>query len=220
MWGRLASGANRFLFHLRPSRFKHTIRFCSWSGEEQGLVGSRVYAKEMREKEVDIIAVLNSDMLGKSCMSSVPFPCACALPLTALWHCVIWTGWTLPNTSITLGMKDRYVYVPLLELANNLTRLYVPELEIGYSPSCCSDHQSFFEQGYPAVGYVNRWHQHPATANRVSCSNRYFENVGSASDYPHYHKSTDLPEFLNFKQVSLISQAIAAAAATIAVPLA
>ena len=45
-------------------RFKHTIRFCSWSGEEQGLVGSRVYAKEMREKDVDIIAVLNSDMLG------------------------------------------------------------------------------------------------------------------------------------------------------------
>jgi len=30
----------------------------------------------------------------------------------------------------------------------------VPELEIGYSPSCCSDHQSFFEQGYPAVGYA------------------------------------------------------------------
>lgn len=45
-------------------RFKHTIRFCSWSGEEQGLVGSRAYAKEMREKNVDIIAVLNSDMLG------------------------------------------------------------------------------------------------------------------------------------------------------------
>jgi hypothetical protein len=44
--------------------------------------------------------------------------------------------------------------------------------------------------------------------------------VGSASDYPHYHKSTDLPENLNFAQVALISQAIAAAAATIAVPLA
>lgn len=152
-------------------KFKHTIRFCSWSGEEQGLVGSRVYAKEMREKDVDIIAVLNSDMLG----------------------------WTLPNTSITLGMKDRYVYPPLLWLANNLTLLYVPELEIGYSPSCCSDHQSFFEQGYPAVGY--------------------FENVGSASDYPHYHKSSDLPENLNFEQVALISRAIAAATATIAVPL-
>ena len=51
-------------------------------------------------------------------------------------------------------MKDRYVYPPLLWLANNLTLLYVPELEIGYSPSCCSDHQSFFEQGYPAVGYA------------------------------------------------------------------
>jgi len=62
------------------------------------------------------------------------------------------SGWTLPNTSITLGMKDRYTYVPLLELVNNLTNLYVPELGLGYSPSCCSDHQSFFEQGYPAVG--------------------------------------------------------------------
>jgi len=160
------------IFTQSGLKFKHTIRFCSWSGEEQGLVGSRVYAQEMRDKGVDIIAVLNSDMLG----------------------------WTLPDTQMTLGMKDRYVYPPLLWLANNLTLLYVPELPIGYSPSCCSDHQSFFEQGYPAVGY--------------------FENVGSASDYPHYHQSTDLPENLNFAQVALISQAIAAAAATIAVPLA
>jgi hypothetical protein len=159
------------LFTKSSLKFKYTIRFCSWSGEEGGLLGSRAYAKEMKEKNVNIIAVLNSDMLG----------------------------WTLPNTSITLGMKDRYTYVPLLELVNNLTNLYVPELGLGYSPSCCSDHQSFFEQGYPAVGY--------------------FENVGSASDYPHYHKSTDLPQYVNFGQVALISQAIAAATATIAEPL-
>jgi len=44
--------------------------------------------------------------------------------------------------------------------------------------------------------------------------------VGSASDYPHYHQSSDLPENLNFEQVALISRAIAAATATIAVPLA
>jgi len=53
------------LFTKSSLKFKYTIRFCSWSGEEGGLLGSRAYAKEMKEKNVNIIAVLNSDMLGE-----------------------------------------------------------------------------------------------------------------------------------------------------------
>lgn len=119
-------------------------------------------------------------------------------------------------------MKDRYTYVPLLEFVNNLTQLYVPELNIGYSPSCCSDHQSFFEQGYPAVGYATLplpSFLPPRLRVSLPSSSSYFENTGSASDYPNYHKSTDTPQWLNFKQVSLISRAIGSAAATIAVPM-
>ena len=48
---------------------------------------------------------------------------------------------------------------------------------------------------------------------------RYAENTGLYTDYPYYHRSNDLPEMLNFVQITLISQAITAAAATLAVPL-
>ena len=62
----------------------------------------------------------------------------------------------------------------------------------------CSDHQSFTENGFPAIGY--------------------FENQGSASDYPHYHQSTDLPEYVDPENMLLITRAMMAAAMSFAVP--
>jgi len=159
------------VFTQSQIKFKYTVRFCLWSGEEQGLIGSRAYAAKMRRDGEDILAVLNGDMLG----------------------------WTLPRTNITVGMSNRYVSVPLNNVVNDITRTYVPSIGIGPTSACCSDHQSFFENGFPAVGYA--------------------ENTGLYTDYPYYHRSNDLPEFLNFVQITLISQAIAAAAATLAVPI-
>ena len=34
-----------------------------------------------------------------------------------------------------------------------LAEQYVPEIKVGSSSSCCSDHQSFTENGFPAIGY-------------------------------------------------------------------
>jgi len=152
-------------------KFKNTVRFCSWSGEEQGLRGSRAYARQMRAEDANIIAVLNMDMLG----------------------------WVLPGTQPTFGMKDRFTTEWLLSFVNDITRMYVPNLGVGISNSCCSDHQSFFEEGFPAVGY--------------------FENTGRASDYPYYHTSNDLPQYINFQQITLMAKAIAAATLTIADPV-
>ena len=45
--------------------FNHTIRFVTFSGEEQGLLGSKVYAEESYEKGENIVA-LNLDMIGYS----------------------------------------------------------------------------------------------------------------------------------------------------------
>ncbi|KYK25111.1 hypothetical protein AYK24_05240 [Thermoplasmatales archaeon SG8-52-4] len=44
--------------------FNHTIRFVAFSGEEQGLLGSHVYAEEASLNEDNIIAALNADMIG------------------------------------------------------------------------------------------------------------------------------------------------------------
>jgi len=148
--------------------FEYTLRLCSFSGEEQGLVGSRAYAKFLAEQNAQVKAMFNGDMLG----------------------------YKLPNFPITLGMKDRYVDFSLLEQANQLTRLYVPDLPIGLSASCCSDHQAFTENGFSAIGF--------------------FEHTGAASDYPSYHRSTDVPANLNPTQLGLEAQAIMASAFTYA----
>ena len=139
----------------------YSIQFVAFSGEEQGLLGSRAYAPHLSKQDPNrVVAMANCDMLG----------------------------WTLPGEKMRLGMKDRYVAEWLLSVADLVTETYVPSLPVGRSPSCCSDHQAFFEAGFPAVGY--------------------FENVGNASSYPHYHQQTDLPEYLNYEQCGLITKAV------------
>lgn len=150
--------------------FEYTLILVAFSGEEQGLLGSRAYAKSLADNGAKVVAMFNSDMLG----------------------------WKLPGTVPTVGMKDRYVAEWLLAAANAYTELYVPSLKVAISSSCCSDHQSFTENGFPAIGY--------------------FENQGSASDYPHYHQSTDLPEYVDPENMLLITQAMMAAAMSFAVP--
>jgi hypothetical protein len=46
--------------------FNHTIRFVTFSGEEQGLYGSKAYVEEAFENDDNIIAVINMDMMGYS----------------------------------------------------------------------------------------------------------------------------------------------------------
>jgi len=44
--------------------FEHTLKFVAFSGEEIGILGSHVYAKETYENDDDIIAYINADMIG------------------------------------------------------------------------------------------------------------------------------------------------------------
>jgi hypothetical protein len=58
--------------------------------------------------------------------------------------------------------------------------------------------RSFHDAGFPAVGF--------------------FENSGSASDYPHYHKSTDLPAEINEENHVTLSRSLMASFLSFAVP--
>jgi Zn-dependent M28 family amino/carboxypeptidase len=151
-------------------KFARTLRLTSFSGEEQGLVGSRAYAQSIATKvpRDNVIAYLNGDMLG----------------------------WRVPNQNIIMAMMTRFVDQTLVDNCNQITRTYVPSLALGISTGCCSDQQSFAENGFPAAGY--------------------FENPFGASSYPHYHQSTDLPQYINVEQLGLEGTAIMAAALTYA----
>jgi hypothetical protein len=151
-------------------RFRRTLRILAFSGEEQGLLGSRAYAALISNRGDNVVAMFNGDMLGY-------FP-------------------NRPGVPRTLGMPTRFISNPLLTSANSITREYLPNLRIGTTNACCSDQQSFTENGYPAIGY--------------------FESELAATAYPGYHNANDLPNLLDQEQLGLLGKAIIASTLTYA----
>merc|ERR1719414_2913088 len=77
-------------------------------------------------------------------------------------------------------------------IARATATTYLPNYANANTSGCCSDQQSFHENGFPAVGF--------------------FESPGSSVAYPQYHKSTDLLQYIDPQQVAV--QATAAFATT------
>ncbi|THH07199.1 hypothetical protein EW145_g3545 [Phellinidium pouzarii] len=123
--------------------FKSDVELCLFAGEEQGLLGSKAYSRELREADANITLMIQADMLA--------------------YH--------KPGEPPQLGLPDRIGTPEVAQLVANISFLYSPELEVGFTPACCSDHQSFHEQGFAAT--------------------QVFERAGPIAD-PLYHNSGDL----------------------------
>ncbi len=108
-------------------------------------------------------------------------------------------GWKRPDESIVLAYMNRSVDMDLTEISMEITRTYVPELGVDFTSGCCSDQQSFFEQGFPAVGF--------------------FETPGTRVEYPFYHTSDDLLEHLSSEQIYLLAKATMASSIVYADPV-
>ena len=110
--------------------FLHTIRFVCFSGEEQGLVGSRHYAEDAYNDNVSIVAVLNADMIGFAPTSSDGSK-----------------GKIFENTA------SKWI----VNFTNDINQIYADY--IGIQPlipqgeSGGSDHYYFWQYGYDAVFY-------------------------------------------------------------------
>jgi hypothetical protein len=78
-----------------------------------------------------------------------------------------------------------------------VSQIYSPELVVGSTPACCSDHQSFVAYGFPAT--------------------QVFERNGWIAD-PKYHNSGDLSgrEGYDFEQIVSIAKVTLASAMTVA----
>lgn len=149
--------------------FNYTLIIGAWSGEEQGLVGSRFYARKLKAEGADVVAMLQGDMLA----------------------------FRRSGEDIQAGFPTRYASEVLTDLAMEVTGKYVPKLRTCYTPACCSDHQSFWEQGYAATQYFERCG--PIADNR-------YHNAGDVVDRPGY----DIPE-----QLASLTKAMIATIATI-----
>jgi len=150
--------------------FGYTVVLIAFSGEEQGLYGSAYAAEQYRNQGADIVAVLNGDMLAYRAPAEVP----------------------------QLAFTSRSSTTSLSNALTNITRTYVSKLTVGTTTACCTDHSSFYNQGFPATSF--------------------YERNGNIVD-PEYHKSGDLvnrPGYDIDGQYPLIVQAIFAGLLTLA----
>ncbi|ORX36681.1 hypothetical protein BD324DRAFT_642311 [Kockovaella imperatae] len=140
-------------------KFDKKVIVAFFSGEEQGLFGSRAYAGHLKDTNREVLLHIQADMLGYHVPGE---PMQLALPATI--H--------LPEASYFVG---------------NVSKLYSPELVVGSTQACCSDHQSFLSLGFPAT--------------------QVFERNGPIAD-PMYHNSGDLSfrEGYDFDQIVAIAK--------------
>jgi len=117
------------LFTEKKARFKYTIQFMAFSGEEQGLLGSAAIANYMANQGDRVVAMMNFDM----------------------------TSHRASGESIQLGFKPNgtpSLTEEMIELAN----AYIPSgsHRVCYGLSGSSDFRSFINAGYQGVGFFER----------------------------------------------------------------
>jgi hypothetical protein len=114
--------------------FEHTVRFVAFDGEEQGLLGSTVYASEAVSEGVNIVEVFNADMIGYAEDETDR-------------HTVKIYGSANVIASESQHMND--IYPGLIDLTVQT-----------YSPSGNSDHWPFIQRGFDAAMY-HEYHFNP-----------------------------------------------------------
>ncbi len=99
-----------------------TIKFMGYAAEEVGLLGSKAIAKEMKQKNANIVGVLQLDMTN------------------------------FKGSDLDIVMMTDYTNQQQNAFIGTLLDKYLPEVSWGYDKCGygCSDHASWHGQGYPA----------------------------------------------------------------------
>ncbi|MFO7677885.1 MAG: M28 family peptidase [Thermoplasmatota archaeon] len=114
---------------LSQYSFNHTIRFVTFSGEEQGLLGSHEYAKDASNNGDNIVGVLNVDMIGYAISQS-------------------------DGDGIKIYSNSASQW--LLSYTQNINQVYSEYFDFTIYPQGAaynSDHASFWQYGYNAIFY-------------------------------------------------------------------
>jgi hypothetical protein len=122
---------------LRQYSFNCTLRYALFSGEEQGLYGSRAYAQDVFNRDENIIGVLNLDMLG----------------------------YNTPGTGKVMELHTRPDHNKDLQIANLFSDV-IEAYNLNLTPQILqdglsfSDHQAFWEKGYAGILAIEDWEDH------------------------------------------------------------
>lgn len=110
--------------------FNSTIKFVLFSGEEQGLLGSRDYVEKIQEENINLVGVLNLDGVGYASTSESGSKIRHYANPEASWM-----------QEISRNIAEKYYEYIGLEI------LSLPHVSF-------SDHQSFVEKGYTASYFL------------------------------------------------------------------
>jgi len=177
------------------THFRKTVRFVAFTLEEPPFfrsrrMGSRVYARTLKERGEHIDAMLCLESVGyysqEPGSQSFPFP-------------LFWLRWQYPTTGhfITIVSNDDSQLLQTQVRDGLIGHMDLPvETYAGpwWIPGVdWSDHGSFWNEGYPAV---------------MLTDTALFRN-------PHYHRPTDLPDTLDYRAMSELVRGLAATLVTL-----
>lgn len=175
---------------------KKSVRFVLFNAEEQGLIGSKAYARSQAALQSRIVAVFQMDMIGFLGNQEV-----------GLRRFEVHAGFDgsedIENRSLALAQILNQVF-PIVSPSLKVQQTY-PDFESGDGTDPAagrSDHAPFNERGYAAVVVSEDFFAGPKP------------DSPSAQPNPNYHRSTD--KEINYEYAADIARAIAAAALYVA----
>jgi len=187
---------------LAPMHFKATLVFACFDGEEQGLFGSAHFAKMLKDAGVRVEANLNNDIMG----ASVGHNGESAPDDVRLFSEALAAGAKPARVNAT-GTENDSPARELARAAKAIGEAYVPQMHVNLVYRADrflrgGDQESFAEQDFPAIRYVepheNYDHQHQDV--RVENGLQY----------------GDLLTYVDFEYLARVTQLNLAALATLA----
>lgn len=180
---------------LSKSSFPNTIIFVAFSGEEQGLLGSKLMAKIAQEENWDIAAMLNNDMIGNIIASGTGQLSGDKLRVFSEGL----TFYDLANNAPqirALGLENDSPSRLLARYLKDVVEMYMPDLEIRmiYRNDRFlrgGDHTPFVENGFAAVRLTeynenfNSQHQNIRKENGIE-----YGDVLSGVNFHYLNKNT------------------------------
>jgi hypothetical protein len=139
-----------------------TLRFALWTGEEQGFEGSEAYADRARNRNENILGVLNLDMIGYDGGGS---------PNARLFA----------RSSIPASIDIANLFLDVVEAYNIELE---PSVRIDGSTGNMSDNQSFWKEGYAAILAIEgdlTPHYHQTTDTLANLNMEYYTEFVKAS---------------------------------------
>jgi len=122
---------------LADYEFKTTMLFILFSGEEIGLHGSEAVARQAKREKWALSAFVNLDMIAYS----------------------------REGDNINASIKRDEQSTALAALCANAIDTFVPELEYEFAMDDLGDHKSFWDQGYPAITFMDEYDMEDAGFN-------------------------------------------------------